>query len=254
MQGYLISEPLSFDAMTEFPQWNADRRWRTPQAPIRRCSLRRRLAEWGHYCTLCCAMHSFENKTAQETKREEEARLVASVLAGHPCALAEFYRRYAALLAIFVKRNSRLDTAAAQDVVQLTLIKSLRGLNRFRGDAAIFSWMCAICRNEIATVARTTGHLESQGLVTESTGSYEPPSIELEPEEWAILEARRSAVRDLLRALPRRYAVVLEMKYGRGLSSREIAVSIGTSRAAAQSTLKRARDAFRAKWNGSTHN
>jgi DNA-directed RNA polymerase specialized sigma24 family protein len=51
-----------------------------------------------------------------------------------------------------------------------------------------------------------------------------------------------------LTALPERYALALEAKYGDGLSVEQIAGQLGVTATAAQSLLARARDAFRDYW------
>ena len=61
-------------------------------------------------------------------------------------------------------------------------------------------------------------------------------------------ELHRAAVITALNALPERYALALEAKYGDGLAVEEIAVLLGVTTVAAQSLLARAREAFRDLW------
>ena len=47
-----------------------------------------------------------------------------------------------------------LDAAGLEDVVQITMINAMRGLATFRGGSALFTWLCQICRNQLADVRR----------------------------------------------------------------------------------------------------
>jgi RNA polymerase sigma factor (sigma-70 family) len=73
-----------------------------------------------------------------------------------------------------------------------------------------------------------------------------PPNQE--PAAEVEAELHRVAVIEALNALPERYALALEAKYGDGLSVDEIAAVLGVTPIAAQSLLARAREAFRDHW------
>ena len=74
--------------------------------------------------------------------------------AGEQRAFDAFFTAYAQRLAAFAARRSRLDAASVEDVVQNSLIKAVRNLAGFRGEAALFSWLCKICRHELADIHR----------------------------------------------------------------------------------------------------
>jgi RNA polymerase sigma factor (sigma-70 family) len=61
-------------------------------------------------------------------------------------------------------------------------------------------------------------------------------------------EFHRAAVLNILQSLPRRYAEVIEAKYGDGLSVEEIAKTMGVTQTTVQSLLARARESFKSKW------
>src|SRR5688500_20250388 len=73
---------------------------------------------------------------------------------GEQRAFDQFFDAYAARLAAFAARRSALDAAALEDVVQVTMINAMRGLGSFRGGSALFTWLCQICRNQLADVRR----------------------------------------------------------------------------------------------------
>ena len=143
--------------------------------------------------------------------------------------------------------RARLGAAAAdadiEDIVQETLLKAVRGLNGYRGEASLFTWACQICRHEIAAwrrreartadaAARLPGHPDSPEDPQEAVGDD--------------LETRMTGelVQRALDHLPMEYATALEGKYVLGWSVSELAQSLGRTPIATQSLLARARRAF----------
>jgi RNA polymerase sigma-70 factor, ECF subfamily len=173
--------------------------------------------------------------------------------AGEQSAFDAFFTAYAPRIAAFVARRSSLDPAGVEDMVQASLIKAIRNLESFRGEASLFTWLCTICRHELATLGRKMNrqpvHESADGdtatrdwlLELRVPSDHEPPN-ELE------LEAHRGAVAKTLNSLPERYARALEWKYGDGFSVEEIAGMLGLTTIAAQSLLARARREFKDAW------
>jgi RNA polymerase sigma-70 factor (ECF subfamily) len=183
---------------------------------------------------------------------ETDRALVARMRAGDQRAFDEFYNASAPRLVAFAARRSALDSASLEDIVQNTLIKAVRNLASYRGEAALFTWLTQICRHELADVHRkadrrpahlsldemTTTPLVAQLLAPEHQG----PGAELDT------ASQRSEVIQLLDTLPEHYARALEAKYGDGLSVEEIAGQLGLTAIATQSLLARARETFRKLW------
>ncbi len=80
--------------------------------------------------------------------------LVERMRAGEQAAFHEFFTTYAPRIAGFASRRSALADAALEDVVQVTLNKAFRALPGFRARASLFTWLCQICRNHLADLAR----------------------------------------------------------------------------------------------------
>jgi RNA polymerase sigma-70 factor (ECF subfamily) len=174
--------------------------------------------------------------------------LVRRLRARDDAAFEEFFDDYYPRLFRFaLARLANQD--AADEAAQATMVQALRGLGQYRGEASLFTWLCAICRNEIAAVARRAGRQPTVPLQAD------------DPEVRAVLESLvatgASLDADLARAdlgrlvqtaldyLPPRYSRVLVWKYLEDLSVREIAARLYVSPKAAESLLTRARDAFR---------
>ena len=81
---------------------------------------------------------------------ESDRALVAKMGAGDQRAFDEFFHSCAPRLAAFAARRSGLDAASVEDVVQNTLVKAIRNLGSYRGEAALFTWLTEICRHELA--------------------------------------------------------------------------------------------------------
>jgi RNA polymerase sigma-70 factor (ECF subfamily) len=183
---------------------------------------------------------------------ESDRALVARMSAGDQRAFDEFFHSSAPRLAAFAARRSGLDAASVEDVVQNTLVKAIRNLASYRGEAALFTWLTEICRHELADVyrkaARRPDHASLDELNSANRHAHLRAPAQHEPAAQIDTEMRRGAVLRALRALPERYALALEAKYRDGFSVDEIARLLGLTSTAAQSLLARARDAFRERW------
>ena len=83
-----------------------------------------------------------------------ERELVSRMLAGEERAFTLFFDTYFARVYRFALPRLNGNPDAAKDVVQATLVKAIRSLPGFRGDAALFTWLCQICRREVADFVR----------------------------------------------------------------------------------------------------
>jgi RNA polymerase sigma-70 factor (ECF subfamily) len=183
----------------------------------------------------------------------EDQKLASRMLAGDQRAFDFFFSTYAQRLAAFAARRSSLDATGIEDVVQNTLVKAIRNLGRFRGEAALFTWLCGICRRELADLHRKAIRQpvhESFEAVSAATDTLLelPAADDLEPCAELELADHRGAIVTTLSVLPERYARALEWKYSDGFSVQEIAQMLGLTTIAAQSLLSRAREAFKECW------
>jgi RNA polymerase sigma-70 factor (ECF subfamily) len=142
------------------------------------------------------------------------------------------------------------DEDAAEEVAQATLSKAITKLETYRGEAALFTWLCTFCRHEISAYYRRNRMTALQvdlvedapevRAALESLGDgSEGPAGALDRAEVARL------VQVALDRLPPHYGNALEWKYLEGISVKEIAGRLETSPKAAESLLTRARAAFR---------
>jgi RNA polymerase sigma-70 factor (ECF subfamily) len=180
----------------------------------------------------------------------QDRELVDRLLRGDPRAFDAFFNEYYPKLYRFVKRRVP-DAALAEDVAQGTLCRALESLRGFRGEAALFTWLCTLCRRELSLrcserlpAAATTRLAEDDPEVRaalESLVAHESS----DPLLIADRDQLGQAIRVALDYLPAPYGDILEWKYLRDMSIVEIARRLGRSPKATESLLTRARESFR---------
>lgn len=174
------------------------------------------------------------------------------ILAGDEAAFQELFDRYFPRLYRFALVRLDGDAEAARDVVQQTFCNAIERLDGYRGEAALYTWFCQICRNAVADHYRRRQRgseravlLEDQPDVRAILESLAAPAAD-EPETGVWRQQVHRVVEATLDVLPGRYGDVLEWKYLDGFSVREIAERLAIGPKAAESLLTRAREAFRA--------
>ncbi len=171
----------------------------------------------------------------------EERELVKRMRAGDETAFDEFSNHYIAGLHRFAVSRLGSDRDLAGEVVAATVCKVIDKLDSYRGEAPLFTWLCACCRNEIAAHYR-----RQQGRPTIQLELVEEMDDQSSGPEEQMLETESSAlVHRALDHLPPRYASVLQWKYLDGMPVDEIASRLELGLKAAESVLTRARQAFR---------
>ncbi len=189
----------------------------------------------------------------------EDKQLVKRMLTGDQRAFDQFFNENFQRLYRFALSRVSDDPEGCSEVVNSALGKAIRNLHKFRGEAALFTWLCAICRNEISDWLGQQGRYHQHILLSEdfpeiqaAVDSFQTPLAD-DP-EWNMqrLEFVR-LIHVALDRLPARYGDALEWKYIQGYSIREIAGRMGIGEEAVQSLLARARRAFHDVYGSLTH-
>lgn len=189
----------------------------------------------------------------------DERELVSRMRQGDQRAFNEFFDAFAPRLSSFAARRSSLDAVAIEDVVQMTMINAMRSLASYRGGAALFTWLCKICRNQLADARRSAARKPSAQSVEELAAERPLATVvELtdfhDPLYECETDSTRGAVRRVINSLPAHYARILELRFGDELSGHEIARTLQMSEDAAESQLTRARQAFKVAWTADVRN
>jgi RNA polymerase sigma-70 factor (ECF subfamily) len=179
----------------------------------------------------------------------EDRRLAERLSKGEESAINEFFNTYFSRLYRFAATRMR-DDDAARDSVQQTLCRALRKIDTYRGEAALFTWLCQICRSQLSDYFEYQGRQAKRFVPVEDDPHIQAALDAMaSPDADPQLVAGRSEISRLVQVvldrLPVRYGDALEWKYVDGLSVDEIAQRMNLQHGAAQSLLQRARLAFR---------
>ncbi len=184
------------------------------------------------------------------TDELEDRRLVKRLLAHDREAFNAFFDGYFPRLYRFARTRLGEDPDTTKEIVHVTLSKAIRNLGSYRGEAAFFTWLCTICRNEIndhiARVVRERKHIvltEDSPDVRAAVDALAAPESDEPEDRFLRLETTR-LIQVALDQLPTNYGNALEWKYIYGFSVEEIADKLGVGIEAAQSVLARAKRAF----------
>jgi RNA polymerase sigma-70 factor (ECF subfamily) len=185
------------------------------------------------------------------SKPLSDRELVAAMLAGSETAFRTFFDIYFPRIYRFAVPRLGGDAEAGKEVVQATLVKAMRNLAGFRGEAALFTWLCQICRRQVVDYLRANKRHSENVVAFEDSAelravleSVEAPASENPAQQYDDQQTRK-IVQSVLDRLPGRYGDILEWKYIEGRSVQEIGERLGVGQIAAQSLLARARMAFR---------
>lgn len=176
----------------------------------------------------------------------DDMTLVQRMLDGDEDAFDRFAGRYLQALLRFALARLEGDRETAREVVQTAACKALARLDTYRGEASLYTWLCACCRNEIRMHFR---RLRSRPQEVELDDRMAPgPSLgggRGDPEAAVLRREVGHRVHLALDLLPERYGRALEWKYVEHLTVAEIAARLEVTGKAAESLLSRARAAFR---------
>lgn len=146
--------------------------------------------------------------------------IARGVLSGDESAAEAFFSEYFPRLYRFARARLGGDEDAAEEVTQATLIRAVRKLHTYRGEAALFTWLCTLCRREIAA------SLERSGRFAETPLGDDQPDLQAALDAAARLSTdpeletgRRELSRLVqltLEQLPARYGDALDWKVRAG--------------------------------------
>jgi RNA polymerase sigma-70 factor (ECF subfamily) len=179
-----------------------------------------------------------------------DKKLVNQLLAGDERAFDRFFDGSFARLYRFALIRLSDDPDAAREVAQITLSKAVRKLHTYKAEAALFTWLCAICRNETSDWLAKQGRYREHIVLVEdfpeiqaAVDSVQTPE-QMNPEHHYRRVELLRLIQVALDRLPAKYGDVLEWKYIEGHSIKEISARLKIHDQATQSLLARARRAF----------
>jgi RNA polymerase sigma-70 factor, ECF subfamily len=139
------------------------------------------------------------------------------------------------------------DPNEIEDLTQETVLRLIRSLPSYRGEASVATWVYRIAHNTCVDAhRRRAARPQTVPLAPgEPTGAAAPAELDLDPA--ALLEDAVAACffEHAVRELPPEYARIASLRLLDGLSNEQIAERLETSVDAVKSKLKRARAKLR---------
>lgn len=180
------------------------------------------------------------------TGPENDFHLIRRIAAGDENAVRELYATYGQRLYAYALRITN-EPAAAEDVMQETLIVAWRTASKFRGDGRLIVWLLGIVHHSAMKALRHVHQpLES---IEETT-----PEVNPSPEEQVEDGEMKHWIRQTLQSLSTEHRAVLELVFYQGLSLNEVAEVCECPLGTVKSRLSYARQRLRGVLSRSEEN
>lgn len=166
---------------------------------------------------------------------EDYAELAAA--ADGPQQVAWLYQYHNTLLVAWLTRRLNGDVAAAEDLAQLTWMKVVEKRHTFDPARGSFKgWLYRVARNVLIDQAKRPISERPAGEM----GDFDSPAGDVEPEHAAVQADLRAQVLTLLDDLPPSQRECLWRRFFGGMSTAQVAVTMGITEGAAAQLQKRA--------------
>ncbi len=176
----------------------------------------------------------------------DEADLIRRCRADERAAQDELYHRFRRQVAGNIYRVLG-DRSDLEDLVQEVFVIAFRGLERFRGDARLSTWIYRICVNVALGRIRTRKRRPAAiGVADLDSAAADPSLIERPETPERTLERRRDQARvyEVLELLAPKKRVVLYLHEIEGLDLKEIAYLVDSNPVTVRTRLFYARREF----------
>ncbi len=196
-------------------------------------------------------------EAAAEARSQEDASIVARILAGEAEAFGELLDRYQSRVFRLVSRMFSRQRETAEDLTQEVFLRVYRGLSSFQGDCSFYAWVhriaCNLCVSEIRKKRalkrdRTTVSLQGFSGDDGEDRTLEVPSPERGPAEAVERAELSQSCREVIEAMPELWRTILVLRDIEEKSYEEIAeildLPIGTVRSRLHRARARVRDAL----------
>lgn len=173
-----------------------------------------------------------------------------------PDAFDKLYRDHVDLVYRYAYRLCG-DMESTNDLVQETFLNAFRGMNAFRGDARVSTWLYTIASRAAMRLRRKRKgapqrELSLEEFIPTSDGEFrlQIPIEGLTPEQALENKELREALDQAINKLPKKYRIALVLRDMEGLSAKEVSEIMGLSERAVKSRLHRARLFVRRELSG----
>jgi RNA polymerase sigma-70 factor (ECF subfamily) len=179
---------------------------------------------------------------ARARRREEDAQLLARIVARDERAVEELYARYAGPLYSLARQVTNADRFA-QDVVQEVFVALWRDASRFDpAKGAVAPWLFSLARHKAIDLIRREANVQKRTADVDL--ELEHADDDTDQEAW--LRIRRDRVHAAIRDLTPLQREALDLAFFHGLTHVEVAerlgIPLGTAKTRIRSALLRLRE------------
>ena len=160
-----------------------------------------------------------------------ESELIEGCRKGSRASQRALYDRYCRKMLVVCLRYSK-TTAEAEDILQEAFVKVFQGIENFRGDSKLETWITRIMVNTALNANRKKLYLLPMVDIEETN---------LPEEEVSISGIHFTQLLEMIQALPPGCQIVFNMFAIEGFSHKEIAEQLGISEGTSKSQFARAK-------------
>ena len=187
--------------------------------------------------------------TINSLEQVSDESLVSAAKDGNANAFAELRNRHSRKILRTTYRITR-NREDAEDALQDSLLKAFIHLNKFEGRSTFSSWVTRIAINMSLMMVRKRRvnkelPINSSQSDCKSDGRWEPQDLGEDPERRYARYEREELLWEAMRRLSPNLRTIVELQQTHGVSTHELAESLGISVGAAKSRLLRARLSIR---------
>lgn len=184
--------------------------------------------------------------------RTQDRRLIAGLQAGDEAAVQELAAVYGHRIFQLAMRHMK-NREDAEEVTQDVLLKVARKINKFRGDAALSSWIYRITFNTAMSRLRThraerAAEQERERTISMLSADAESPRVPNQPADWSrmpdeelLRHQLRQAVAAAIEELPEIYRAPVVLRDIQGLTTEEASTRLHLKDQTLKSRLHRGR-------------
>lgn len=171
----------------------------------------------------------------------EEQALIRAAQAD-PGRFTSLYARYLPRVYNYIAGRVS-DPMSAEDITSRVFLKALEGLPNYQSHAPFAAWLFTIARNEIITHYRQR---QKQLPFDERLDSQPDAGVELQ--NRVAQDDQLHRLGELVQALDEEKQEILRLRFGAGLTYREVAEVLGKSEAAVKMAVRRLLRRLLAEW------
>ncbi|MHC4442512.1 MAG: RNA polymerase sigma factor [Planctomycetota bacterium] len=170
----------------------------------------------------------------------------------------DVYNQFHAKIQQYLERL--IGKSEAEDLTQEVFVKIDKGLNKFKGESKLSTWIYQIATNTALDKLRSSSFRRNNQEISLSVLSDQPkaedrdirtPEKTLSAEREAIRKEMNECIRSLIDKLPEDYRTVIILSELKELTNRDIAEILGISLDTVKIRLHRARAKLKAEFEAS---